>query len=174
MKKQDRKTAKKNKRNNARRNALSGVLLVCRHIYKPDPGYAQKPPQWFIGRQVKITFKSHRPVPEENMWVLVRAVAEDGRLIGTLASHPVWLQHLQYGDPITVDRNKILAVELTREEWHQEMNQLKAEKDYTNPHFGPPQGPAFEKLFAVMIPPRVALKLWRDRPPGKEQASIWQ
>lgn len=150
------------------------VRFVHNDLYKPDSDYAQKPPPWFIGRAVKVAFKSVLWRVIENLWVVIEEVAPDGRLIGTLDNDPAILQHVRSGDQVIVDRNKILAVKLTLEEWRQEVNQLKAQEDYSNRYDGPPEGAAFEKLFAEQISPRLALELWRDRPPGKELAQVWQ
>jgi|GEM_PF-2580258 len=100
------------------------IRLVHEEAISPDPTYQKRPLEWFVGRSVKIGFQSHEGKVEW-MWITVQGV-KSPNLIGTLDNDPMFCTHLIHGDPISLSRLQIAAVDLTIEEWWVEVDALRA------------------------------------------------
>jgi uncharacterized protein YegJ (DUF2314 family) len=84
------------------------VQLVCPRCRKPDSRYFDVPLDWFVGRCVKIAFQSQDGLVE-HMWVVVTGV-EDGRLVGELDNDPLFVEDIECGDRVVLDRTQIEVV----------------------------------------------------------------
>jgi hypothetical protein len=113
---------------------------VCSNCLKPDPRYFGQPPAWFVGRSVKVAFQSAVGIAE-HMWVVVVTGVKGDRLVGRLNTDPDFVEDVEYGDEVVLDRTQIEVVEPPLEE---------VEADYTSP----PAPPAalFEERRASEIP----------------------
>ncbi len=93
---------------------MANIRMFCeRHAPKPDEKLAKVNPEVFIGRHVKVGFKtlSDPMVRIEHMWVKVKAVdVKTGKLVGQLANEPFLATHLKCGQRVTVNRDEIEAV----------------------------------------------------------------
>ena len=144
------------------RNEVSNgnVRLVHEEAIKPECMYNKKPLHWYVGRCVKIAFQSAKS-PVEHMWVRITDVDEND-LIGVLDNYPVSVIHLRYGDRVTLNRTQIEAVDLSLDEWCEELDMLNAEGDYRNKKSELPQADDLEWAYHEGLTPRQALKRWRD------------
>jgi hypothetical protein len=89
---------------------LENVRFVHGTCLSPDPELARRPPDSFIGKHVKRSFRADDPeVPCEHMWVLVQEVV-DGRLAGILENQPFFCPDLRCGDPVEVSMDEIERV----------------------------------------------------------------
>ena len=78
------------------------------------------------------------------------------------------VRNLAYGETIALSRLQIAAVDLTIEEWREEVNELKAKGDYFNRFLGSPlQNSGFEQFFAESFTPTQALNRWVSGYPVK-------
>jgi hypothetical protein len=142
------------------------VRLVHEEAIKPDSIYAKRPLGWFVGRCVKMAFQSADSLVE-HMWVLVTDV--DGTdLVGVLSNEPVLVHHVRYGDNVTLNRTTIEAVNLSLDEWREEVEMLKAKNTYVNKYLGSPQGDEFEEAYGEGLTPRQALNRWKNFGPVGE------
>jgi hypothetical protein len=134
------------------------MIVTLDDIFIPDPIYTYRPLEWFVGRSVKIAFQSHGG-GVEYMWV--KEIEIDGpNLTGKLENHPVLCTHVRLGDQITLSRVHIVAVDLTEDEWWDEVFMLRARGDFFNRHLGTPSlDNEFKTLFQKMTP-RQALERW--------------
>ncbi len=93
---------------------MANIRMFCgKHAPRPDEKLATVKPEAFIGRHVKIGFKtlSDPMVRIEHMWVKVKAVdVKTGKLVGELANEPMFAQHMKCGQRVTVNRDEIEAV----------------------------------------------------------------
>ena len=112
---------------------------VCSNCMKPDPRYFGQPPAWFVGRSVKVAFLSAAGIVE-HMWVVVTGVEGD-RLVGQLNTYPDFVEDVEYGDGVVLDRTQIEVVEPPLED---------IEGDYTALAVTP--APLFEERCAFEIP----------------------
>lgn len=135
----------------------------------PNPRYQKRDREWFIGRCVKIAFESNKG-DVEWMWVLVNRI-DGNTLFGTLDNEPLYCTHLAYGETIALSRLQIAAVDLTIEEWREEVNELKAKGDYFNRFLGSPlQNSGFEQFFAESFTPTQALNRWVKWLPSENES----
>lgn len=143
----------------------NNIRLVPEEAIKPDSVYTKRPLVWFVGRLVKMAFQSTDSIPE-HMWVKVTEI--DGHnLVGTLANNPVSVTHLKYGDRVVLSRVQIEKVDLTYEEWWEEINMLRAQGDYFNSWRGLPTCCSeFELAYDEGLTPRQALIQWRNWVPS--------
>ena len=143
------------------------VRLVHELAIMPDPIYAKKPLKWYLGRSVKMAFQAESG-RVEHMWVAVAEI--DGPyLVGTLENHPVFITHQSCGDSITFSRCHIEAVDLTENEWWDEVSELCAEADYFNEHLGvPSRNSGFGEFYAEHFTPRQALIRWSQWEPCED------
>ena len=85
------------------------VQYICSGHYQPIPEAKEKPPQWFVGRLVKLLFPiPRRPDNGEYMWVQVQSHRGD-ELVGILANEPLHADH-SYGDEIVFRPERIVAL----------------------------------------------------------------
>lgn len=134
------------------------IRLVHEDAISPDRLYQKKEREWFIGRLVKIAFES-LDGKVEWMWVKVLEV-EGCSLIGRLECEPLFCTH-SYGDLIALSRLQIAAVDLTLEEWWDEVEKLGAKGDYFNRFLGAPtRDSGFSNFFDESFTPRQALNRW--------------
>lgn len=88
--------------------STTNIRYVHQNAIKPDPVFARKPLNWFVGRAVKMCFQSAESIPE-HMWVLVTHVEQD-YLVGSLDNYPVEVTHLKHGDRVVLSRVQIECV----------------------------------------------------------------
>lgn len=145
----------------------TNVRLVHEEAIKPDSLYAKRPLDWFVGRKVKMAFQSATSIVE-HMWVAVSHVDGDD-LVGKLGNEPVFVENIAMGDLVKLRRVQVEAVDLSLDEWVEEVECLGAEGDYINESLGQPvMGSGFEKAFGEGLTPRQALKRWRDSIPSTD------
>lgn len=146
---------------------MNNIRIVHESAISPDPIYANKSLDWYVGRNVKIGFQSHEG-KVEYMWVRVTGI-ESPNLIGQLDNEPVHSTHLTLGDRITLSRLHIVKVDLTKEEWWDEVALLRAKGDYFNRHLGLPcPESGFGKLYDAHFTPRQALQRWAKWQPSED------
>jgi hypothetical protein len=134
----------------------------------PDPIYQKRPVEWFIGRCVKIAFESDEGRVEW-MWVHVQAV-DSRHLIGTLDNDPLLCTHIKHGDSVSLSRLQIAAVDLSEDEWWEEVARLRAEGDYFNRYLGSPsRGSGFGHFYEESFTPRQALNRWVKWQPSEDE-----
>lgn len=98
------------------KESASNIAMMCsEHSPKPDPRWAEKPLEFFVGKFVKTGFLVIHPISNketlEHMWVEVTGVdAETKRLVGALNNEPVYATELILGDTVFVDPARIEAV----------------------------------------------------------------
>lgn len=89
------------------------IPVGMRGLHHPDPVTLKQPPEWFVGKSIKLPFKGLNALREpvqEFMWVHVEGV--DGEeLYGTIASTPVYLLEPTAGAGISgIERCDILQI----------------------------------------------------------------
>lgn len=93
---------------------MANIRMFCeKHAPKPDEKLAKVKAEAFVGRHVKIGFKtlSDPMVRVEHMWVKVKAIdVKAGKLVGNLANDPLFATHMKCGQRVTVNRDEIEAV----------------------------------------------------------------
>ncbi len=149
-------------------NELNNVRMVHESAMSPDPIYARKPLDWYVGRSVKIGFQSHQD-EVEYMWVKVTRT-DSPNLIGQLDNIPMFCTHLTLGDRITLSRLHVVGVDLTEDEWWDEVFVLRAQGDYFNHHLGtacPESG--FGQFYNAHFTPRQALNRWAKWQPDENE-----
>ena len=142
--------------------------LVHETAVVPDPTYQKRPLAWFLGRNVKIAFQSdEREV--EWMWVNVRGII--GRtLVGSLDNDPLLCTYLECGDSVSLSRLQIAGVDLTEDEWWEEVETLSAEEDYVNRYLGSPsRDSGFDQFYDESFTPRQALNRWAKWQPNDDE-----
>lgn len=88
------------------------IKTVCRdHAPKADPRWADKAPTFFKGKWVKKAFKADKEVSGfkptiEHMWVKVLRV-QDGKLVGTMANPPQFVNDLKFGQEVSLSVQEI-------------------------------------------------------------------
>jgi hypothetical protein len=87
---------------------MTNVGWVHPDAMKPDRAYFNRPLDWFVGRSVKIAFRSAGTLVEL-MWVGITGIEGD-RLVGVLDNVPVAVDHVQFGDRVELKRAQIRAV----------------------------------------------------------------
>jgi hypothetical protein len=144
------------------------IRLVHEEAISPDPLYQGREPDWFFGRCVKIAFESPDGMVE---WMWVQVLNIDGdTLSGNLVCNPIFCTHLDYGDPITLSRLQIAAVDLTLKEWWDEVEELKAKYDCYNRFLGiPSRDNGFANFFDESFTPRQALRRWYGWQPSENE-----
>lgn len=149
-------------------NELNNIRQVCDTAFVPEPIYIKKPLAWYVGRSVKIGFQSHEG-KVEYMWVKVTGI-NSPNLIGQLDNEPLHCTHLTLGDRITLSRLQIVAVDLTEEEWWEEVSILRAQGDYFNRHLGTPfPESGFGHFYDARFTPRQALNRWVNWQPDENE-----
>lgn len=149
-------------------NELNNVRMVHESAMSPDPIYARKPLDWYVGRSVKIGFQSHQD-EVEYMWVKVTR-ADSPNLIGQLDNIPMFCTHLTLADRITLSRLHIVEVDLTEEEWWEEVSILRAQGDFFNRHLGTPcPESGFGQFYDAHFTPRQALQRWAQWQPDENE-----
>ncbi len=149
-------------------NELNNVRRVHESAISPDPIYAKKPLGWCVSRCVKIGFQSHDD-EVEYMWVKVTGI-DSPNLVGDLDNEPLHCTHLTLGDRITLSRLQIVAVDLTEEEWWEEVSILRAQGDYFNRHLGTPRPEnGFGQFYDAHFTPRQALTRWAKWQPDENE-----
>ncbi len=91
--------------------SLGNIRRVCsEHASKPEPFWSTMPPEFFVGKYVKVAFKSdHLDFAElEHMWVEVMSVSGD-KLVGKLDNDPITC-NLNCGDTVEVTLAQIESV----------------------------------------------------------------
>lgn len=86
--------------------------FVCdKHAPKPDPRFLELPPEYFIGKHVKLGFLTEDGLDTEHMWVEVKSLCDenDEELVGMLDNDPVKVDYT-YGELIAFSRDEIEAV----------------------------------------------------------------
>jgi len=149
-------------------NELNNIRLVHKDAYSPDPIYASRPLEWFVGRWVKIGFQSYDGTVEY-MWVKVTGI-DSPNLVGSLDNIPQYCPHVASGDRVTLSRVQIVAVDLTEDEWWEEVSMLRAKGDFFNRHLGSPgRESGFVDFYPFGFTPRQALNRWAKWQPGGEE-----
>ena len=144
--------------------AAENIRLVHEDAIQPDPEYASKNLDWFVGRSVKSAFQSEDGFTE-HMWVQITHV-EDGTLFGKLDNDPVIVKHIKHGDPVRLTAVQVEMVSLSPDEWRMELEKISAKDDYFNKHLGSPvYGNGIEQLYDEGFTPRLALQRWRNYTP---------
>jgi hypothetical protein len=137
----------------------NNVRLVHEDAIMPDPSYARRPLEWFLGRCVKLAFQGDCG-RIEHMWVEVNGVTE-ANLTGIIANEPLFVGHISHGDPVNFSRCEIEAVDLTEREWWDEVFMLRARNDFFNRHLGSPtKESGFVGFYGEHFTPRQALARW--------------
>ena len=81
------------------------------HRSMPDPQYADKPFDWFVGKCCKLSFPTGHPTHKnELMWVCVQKVQEiEGvtMLVGYLDNDPILVKEYKYKDTVAFERHEI-------------------------------------------------------------------
>lgn len=145
----------------------TNVRLVSSEAFPPESLYASRPLEWFCGRAVKTAFQA-ADARVEHMWVQITHI-EDEKLVGTLDNEPIWVEQMQLGDTVKLRRTQIEAVDLSYEEWVEEITSRRAKGDFFNRWLGSPLiGDGLELLFSAGFTPRQALERWRDYVPTSE------
>ena len=146
----------------------NNVRMIHEDALKPDSLYAKKPLQWFRGRSVKLSFSAESG-HVEHMWVKITEI--DGpHLVGNLDNEPVFVKHLDFGDTVILSRCQIEMVDLSTDEWWEEVDSLRAQGDYFNRWLGfPGQGSGFECFVYEDFTPRMALKRWAKWSPSEDE-----
>jgi hypothetical protein len=140
--------------------ALHNIRVLPPGIIAPDSLYATKPMTWFVGRSVKKAFPTNdRQCTDEHMWVAITHYDGD-KLFGWLDSDPVIVEDMNYGDPVTLTRESIEAVTLSREEWQEELHQLWSTPDDTIEY--PDDIDGVQEAYDHGWTPRQALRWWKD------------
>lgn len=89
------------------------IEFTCEeHSRKPDPKFAKKPIQFFLGKFVKKAFPGVGPKGNttlEHMWVRIM-MANKSTLIGVLDNHPVLEMEIKRGSTVKVKRSEIEQV----------------------------------------------------------------
>jgi hypothetical protein len=147
---------------------INNVRRVHEDALKPDSLYAKKPLQWFRGRSVKLSFSAESG-QVEHMWVKITEI--DGpHLVGNLDNDPVFVEHLDCGDTVILSRCQIEMVDLSADEWREEVDLLLAQGDYFNRWLGyPGQGSGFDCFVDEVFTPRSALKRWAKWSPSEDE-----
>ena len=146
----------------------NNIRLIHEDAMKPDTLYAKRPLEWFHGRTVKMAFSAECG-SVEHMWVRITGI-EGQNLVGVLDNIPFWVQHVQLGDKVTLTRCQIEMVDLTSDEWWEEVHLLRAQGDYYNRWLGyPKQGGGFENFYDRGFTPRVALERWGTWSPSEDE-----
>ncbi len=145
----------------------SNVRLVHEDAIHPDSTYAKRPMEWFIGRKIKMAFQSANS-KVEHMWVSVSHVDGDD-LVGTLVNDPLFVENVASGDVVKLRRVQIEAVDLSFDEWTEEIARLRAQGDYFNRWLGQPVSENhFNEAFDERLSPRQALNRWRNFVPEQK------
>lgn len=147
---------------------LKNIRIVSDTAFVPEPLYTKKPLAWYIDRCVKIGFQSHEGVVEY-MWVKVTGI-DSPNLVGQLDNDPLYCTHLAWGDRVVFNRLQIVAVDLTEDEWWDEVFMLLANGDYFNRHLGTPcRESGFGQFYDVHFTPRQALNRWAKWQPDENE-----
>ena len=147
---------------------LNNIRIVSETAFVPEPLYAKKPLAWYVGRWVKTGFQSHEG-EVEYMWVKVTGV-DSPNLVGQLDNEPSNCTHLTLGDRVVLSRLHIVAIDLTEDEWWEEVSALRAAGDYFNRHLGTPLPESgFGHFYDVHFTPRQALNRWVNWQPDKNE-----
>ena len=138
---------------------LNNIRLVSDTAFVPEPLYAKKPLAWYVGRWVKTGFQSHEG-EVEYMWVKVTGM-DSPNLVGQLNNEPWDCTHLTLGDRVVLSRLHIVAVDLSEDEWRDEVSVLRASGDYFNRYLGTPcPENRFGNFYEAKFTPRQALNRW--------------
>lgn len=149
-------------------NELNNIRRVHDTAISPDPIYARKPLDWYVGRGVKIGFQSHDD-EVEYMWVKVTEI-DSPNLVGSLDNEPSFCTHLTLGDRVVLSRLHIVEVDLTEDEWWDEVFVLRAKGDFFNRHLGTPcPENGFGQFYGVHFTPRQALQRWAKWQPDENE-----
>jgi len=90
---------------------ISNIGHVC-PVHAPKPGrFAGQDPQTFLGKVVKLGFKTTDGKTTEHMWVKVDKVNENGELEGVLDNDPVYDVGYVCGDALAFQVEEIEAVD---------------------------------------------------------------
>ena len=147
---------------------LNNIRIVSETAFVPEPLYAKKPLAWYVGRWVKTGFQSHEG-EVEYMWVKVTGV-DSPNLVGQLDNEPSNCTHLTLGDRVVLSRLHIVAIDLTEDEWWEEVSALRAAGDYFNRHLGTPLPESgFGHFYDVHFTPRQALNRWVNWQPHENE-----
>lgn len=150
-------------------NGMSNIRLVHETAFSPDPTYAKKPLDWYVGRNVKIGFQSHEG-EVEYMWVKVTGI-NSPNLVGQLDNEPLNCTHLALGDRVDLSRLQIVQVDLTETEWWEEVSIHLVEADNFNRHLGTPnKKTGFGKFYDLNFTPRQALNRWKTWQPSETES----
>lgn len=147
---------------------LNNIRIVSETAFVPEPLYAKKPLAWYVGRWVKTGFQSHEG-EVEYMWVKVTGV-DSPNLVGQLDNEPSNCTHLTLGDRVVLSRLHIVAIDLTEDEWWEEVSILRAAGDYFNRHLGTPLPESgFGHFYDAHFTPRQALNRWVNWQPHENE-----
>lgn len=93
---------------------LSNIRHTCSSCsVRPDPYWAEKPDEFFIGKYVKLGFEAQGGPEKEHMWVEVtgtRTRQGDVCLVGVLNNDPVYCPNLHDGMRVEFTKDEIEAV----------------------------------------------------------------
>lgn len=149
-------------------HTLNNIQMVRDTAISPDPIYAKRPLEWYVGRCVKIGLQS-REDNVEYMWVKVTGI-ESPNLFGLLDNEPLHCTHLSLGDRVVLSRLHIVAVDLTDDEWWDEVFMLRAKGDFFNRHLGIPcPESGFANFYDAKLTPRQALNCWVKWQPHEDE-----
>jgi Uncharacterized protein conserved in bacteria (DUF2314) len=88
----------------------SNIRVVCAvHGSHPDPQWALKPSNFFIGKYVKLGFRTDDGRALEHMWVEVTGISGDF-LVGNLNNDPVACSYLKDGTALEFTKDEIEGV----------------------------------------------------------------
>jgi len=147
---------------------MNNIRRVHESAISPDPNYAKKPIEWYVGRCVKIGFQSHQD-EVEYMWVKVTGI-DSPNLVGQLDNEPLDCTHLTLGDRVVLSRLHIVEIDLTEDEWWDEVFMLRAQGDYFNRHLGTPSPESgFGQFYGAHFTPRQALNRWAKWQPHEDE-----
>ncbi len=103
----------------------------------------------------------------EHMWVAVSHFDGDD-LVGRLDNDPVFVENMASGDVVKLRRVQIEAVNLSFDEWNEEVEHLRAKGDYFNRWLGQPVSENhFKEAFDEGLTPRQALNRWLNFVPSR-------
>ncbi len=135
--------------------------------------YQEKPHEWFVDRSVNLMFESNDGTLEF-MWVKIQHV-DFPDLVGTLESTPILCSHMKFGDEVSLCRLQVAGVEVSIDEWWEEVQAYLANGDFCNPHLGAPTSNfGFENLFNGAFPPLQALNYWKTWQPEQDESLQFQ
>jgi hypothetical protein len=93
---------------------MKNIRMVCEHhAPKPDPKFLEHPPEWFIGKFVKLGFPANDgSCGKEHMWLKVHGLGDmdKNELVGELNNQPITTGEYALGDDVAFNRSEIEEV----------------------------------------------------------------